>query len=155
MHVCLLLCNMEKAILCLRNTFTSSKLNCLLVKRVGALLRQLHICCGFCHCSPQVFANQFSCQQNGRLLWKDNSSSTAEGVGGDHCCIVYIMPAGYLRACFALCQGFWPFHWCSGYCRLGVRPAVPISAMGTCASCTLELCSSCPHMNSSSKMSHN
>lgn len=111
-----------KATLGPRNIFSSSKLNYLHVKRVRALFKQLHICCGFCHFSSQVTVNQCSCQQNWSLLWKDNSSSTIEGVGGDHCHFACSVPAYYIKAHFVLCQGYKTLHWCPSYWRLGMLP---------------------------------
>lgn len=37
-----------------KNTLSSSKLNCLHVKSIGALFKQIHICCGFCHFYSQA-----------------------------------------------------------------------------------------------------
>lgn len=37
-----------------KNTLSSSKLNRLHVKSVGALFKQIHICCGFCHFYSQA-----------------------------------------------------------------------------------------------------
>lgn len=46
--------NHGKATLGPRNTLSSSKLNRLHVKNVGALFKQIHICCGFCHFYSQA-----------------------------------------------------------------------------------------------------
>lgn len=90
-----------KATLGPRNTLSSSKLNRLHVKSVGAPFKQIHICCGFCHFYSQATVNQCCCQQNWSLLWRDNSSS-AVGVGRDHCHFACSVLAYYIRLHFVL-----------------------------------------------------
>lgn len=119
-------------------------------KELELFYKQLHICCGFCHFSFQVTINQCSCQQNWSLLWKDNSSSTVEGVGVDHCHFAHSVPAYCMKAYFMPCQGY---ETLASQLQKTWSVPLPTTVTEACALCSPELWSSC-HTRTHHQKSH-